>query len=82
MDAKTIVARLQAHDAIAGQPGLAQVGGAAFELAKVLLEDEDNLTRMGNPTGEARATLRARIEELLAAGGDELDAVDLEGFEP
>ena len=63
---------------MAEHPGLASVGAAAFAYAAVLLDDDDNLTRLGNPTGEARTALRARIEELLLAGGRSLDDVSLE----
>ena len=47
-----------------------------------MLLDDDDITRLGNPTGEARSALRARIEELLQAGGRSLDDVSLEVDDP
>lgn len=76
MDERAITAKLASHPEVAGNPGLAELGAAAFAYATVLLDDDANLTRIGNPTGEARALLRARIEELLT--GASLDGVDLE----
>ena len=64
-------ARLSAAPGVAEVPGLAEVGAAAFAYATVLLDDDENLTRLGNPTGEAREKLRARIEELLGLRGEE-----------
>jgi len=83
MDEQSIAARLAEHADVAADPGLAQLGAAAFAYAAILLDDDDNLTRLGNPTGDARKALQQRIEELLA-GADldgDLDDVDL-GEEP
>jgi len=74
MDERTIAARLAENEAVAGVPGLAELGAAAFAYAAILLDDDDNLTRLGNPTGDARKLLRARIEELLE--GSSLDSLD------
>jgi len=77
MDEQVIAARLADHADVAADPGLAQLGAAAFAYAAILLDDDENLTRLGNPTGDARKALQARIEELLAGadlGGDDLDA--------
>ena len=84
MDERAIAARLGALPEVAEHPGLAEVGAAAFAYAAVLLDDDDNLTRLGNPTGEAREKLRARIVELLASSGSALDDVSLDdvGGEP
>lgn len=79
-----VAARLAAIAEVAAHPGLAEVGAAAFVYAGVLLDDDENLTRLGNPTGEAREALRARIVELLASSGAGLDDVSLDdvGGEP
>jgi len=76
VDERAIQEKLAAVDDVAAHPGLAELGAAAFAYANVLLDDDDNLTRIGNPTGDARAKLRARIEELLT--GSALDGVELE----
>lgn len=61
--------RLDADPRVQPHPGLARMGAAAFAYATVLLDDDDNLTRLGNPTGAARAALRERLEALLAETG-------------
>jgi hypothetical protein len=72
MDERRLLDRLAADPDVAASPGLSALGVAAFAYATVLLDDDENLTRLGNPTGEARAKLRARIDEWLATtGGDE-----------
>lgn len=85
MNETQIAARLSEHAEVAADPGLAQLGAAAFAYAAILLDDDENLTRLGNPTGDARKKLQARIEELLAGadlGGDEdFDLPDDEDFE-
>jgi hypothetical protein len=78
VDERAIAARLTSIPEVAEHPGLAEVGAGAFSYASVLLDDDDNLTKLGNPTGEARARLRERIVELLSASGSALDAVELE----
>ena len=68
-----VVERLAAEPEVAAVPGLAEVGAAAFAYAAVLLEDDASLTAIGNPTSDAKARLRARVEELLGlarAGSD------------
>lgn len=77
MDFEGIRARLAADEAVAAHPGLAELGASAFQYATVLLDDDDNLTRLGNPTGDARGRLRARVEELLA-DADSIDDPDLD----
>jgi hypothetical protein len=77
VDEATLAERLAAVPEVAAHPGLAELGAAAFAYATVLLDDDDHLTRLGNPTGDARALLRKRIEELLGSGSA-LDAVDLD----
>jgi len=74
MDERTIAARLAEHEVVANEPGLAELGAAAFAYAAILLDDDDNLTRLGNPTGDAKKMLQARIEELLE--GSALDSLD------
>lgn len=81
MDEAAITARLAAIDEVAAHPGLAELGASAFAFAAVLLDDDDNLTRLGNPTGEARGRLQERIVELLSAGGSALDALDLDDLD-
>ncbi len=50
-------------------PELRNVAMGIFEYAKVLLEDEDNLTRIGNLNGVAKDKLKARALELLGVSG-------------
>lgn len=69
MDERRLLERLAADPEVAATPGLARLGAAAFAYATVVLDDDESLTRLGNPTGEARAKLRARIEEYLATEG-------------
>ena len=61
---------------------LRNVAIGIFEYAKVLLDEEDNLTRIGNLNGVAKDKLRARALELLGAsepgaGGDD-DATEID----
>jgi hypothetical protein len=70
MDERSLRERLAADPEVAGSPGLAELGVAAFAYAMVLLDDDASLTRLGNPTTEAREKLEARIEELLSAGAE------------
>ena len=65
MDERELAARLAAVPEVGAHPGLAEIGAQAFAHAVVLLDNDDNLTRLGNPTGEARAALRERILSLL-----------------
>lgn len=74
MDERAMAERLAEIEAVAAHPGLAELGAAAFAYATVLLDDDDNLTRLGNPNGETRTRLRERIAELLT--GAALDAAD------
>lgn len=81
MDEQELGRRLAREPAISVHPGLAEIGAAAFSCAVVLLDDDENLTRLGNPTGEAREALRERILALLGASEPKrasLDDVDLE----
>lgn len=78
MDERAITARLASIPEVAAHPGLAEVGAAAFAYAAVLLDDDEHLTKLGNPTGEAREKLRARLLELLGSTGAALDAVRLD----
>lgn len=82
MDERRLTERLEEHASVAAHPGLAKLGEEAFAYANVLLDDDENLTRVGNATGAAKKLLRERIEELLASSGAveaaDLDEVDLE----
>lgn len=71
-----VIDKLASIESIAAHAGLAELGGQAFAFASVLLDDDENLTPLGNPNGKTRAELRARIEELLS--GSALDAVELD----
>jgi hypothetical protein len=52
-------------------PELRNVALGIFAYAKVLLEEEDNLTRVGNLNGVAKDKLRARALELLGVAQPE-----------
>jgi hypothetical protein len=52
-------------------PELRNVAAGIFGYAKVLLEEEDNLTRIGNLNGVAKDKLRARALELLGVSESE-----------
>ena len=80
MDEQRLTARLLAHEGVADEPGLASLGAAAFAYASTLVEDDDLLTHLGNPTAEAKRRLRQRIEELLATTDDAPDDDDLDDF--
>lgn len=51
--------------------GLRNVAIAVFEYANVLLDDEENLTRIGNLNGAAKERLQARTLELLGVADTE-----------
>lgn len=57
-------------------PELRNVATGIFEYAKVLLEDEDNLTRIGNLNGVAKDKLKARALELLGVSGSDASEQD------
>jgi hypothetical protein len=59
-------------------PELRNVALGIFAYAKVLLEEEDNLTRVGNLNGVAKDKLRARTLELLGVAEPELDSAPRE----
>jgi hypothetical protein len=73
MSAPSISDILRELPVLAEHPELVPVAAGLFEYTNVLLDDEDNLTRVGNLTGEAKARLRARALELL--GMDEGSAL-------
>jgi hypothetical protein len=45
----------------------ARAAELAFEFVQFLLDDDTNLTPVGNLTGAARQKFRARLEEIIAA---------------
>ncbi len=49
---------------------LAEIAGRIFEFTQFLLDDDDNLTKVGNLNGDAKARLRARVLELMGAEAD------------
>ena len=58
----------------------ARVADLVFEFVQFLLDDDANLTPMGNLTGVARQKLRTRLDELIAAeeaGGVDTAAADI-----
>ena len=67
MDAAAVAERLRQIEGVAQHAGLGDLGAAAFAYAAALLEEDEHLTRLGNPTSDARSKLRDRIEELLIA---------------
>ena len=73
MSTPTVSDLLRETAALADHPELVGVAASLFEYANVLLDDDDNLTRVGNLTGAAKARLHARALELLGVDA-ELDA--------
>lgn len=73
-DDPSILARLQDSEALAEAPHLAPVAAGIFDHAQYLLDDDDNLTRAGNLTGEAKQRLRERALELLGVAEADVDA--------
>lgn len=65
-----LAALLRRAEALQEHPALVPVAKGVFEYTQVLLDDEDNLTRVGNLNADARALLRARTEELLSGQGE------------
>ena len=58
-------------------PADARVAELVFEFVQFLLDDDANLTPVGNLVGGAKQKLRSRVDELIAAeeaGGAVLDA--------
>ncbi len=64
----TVLELLRQAQALGDTPELALVASGIFDHAQYLLDDEENLTRAGNLTGEAKGRLRGRAEELLGLG--------------
>ncbi len=65
-DSETSVEQLlRQTEALSETPELAPLASGIFDHAQYLLDDDDNLTRAGNLTGEAKGRLRKRAEELL-----------------
>ncbi len=70
MNSKDENHQLSVEALLAEQPGLEDAGlrsaaRSVFEYAQFLLDDETNLTRVGNLSGDARALLQKRTLELL-----------------
>ncbi len=61
----TVASLLARTDALAGDSGLAEIAARLFSFTQFLLDDDDNITKVGNLNGEARDKLRARCFELL-----------------
>jgi hypothetical protein len=62
----TIPSMLANSESLANTPELAETAAKIFEYTQFLLDDDENLTRTGNLTGEAKRQLRERAFELLA----------------
>ncbi len=69
---------LAGTEALAGDAALKDIATRVFEFTQFLLDDDENLTKVGNLDGEARARLQARCLELLGAApaGAAADATD------
>lgn len=79
---RSSIAELLARtEALAGDRGLAEAAARLFEFSQFLLDDDDNLTKVGNLNGEARKKVRARTLELLGVDPEEenTDLADLSG---
>lgn len=64
-ESTTIEALLGGVPALAARPDLVEAARGIFRFTQFLLDDEDNLTRIGNLSGAAKEKLRARALELL-----------------
>lgn len=69
-DDQTIPALLASCEALAQSPELHAAAARLFDYTQFLLDSDENLTRTGNLTGEARRQLRARAFELLGIKAD------------
>jgi hypothetical protein len=74
----TVASLLARTEALAGDSGLAEIAARLFSFTQFLLDDDDNITKVGNLNGEARDKLRARCFELLGVSApvDAADAAD------
>lgn len=61
---------LLASEELGGDEGLVEAALGVLALASHLLDDEENLTRVGNLDGEAKKKLAQRALELLGADED------------
>ena len=71
----TVASLLARTEALAGDSGLAEIAARLFSFTQFLLDDDDNITKVGNLNGEARDKLRARCFELLGVSAP-VDAAD------
>ena len=71
----TVASLLARTDALAGDSGLAEIAARLFSFTQFLLDDDDNITKVGNLNGDARDKLRARCFELLGVSAP-VDAAD------
>jgi hypothetical protein len=74
----SVATLLAGTEALAGDAALKDIATRVFEFTQFLLDDDENLTKVGNLDGEARARLQARCLELLGAApaGAAADATD------
>jgi hypothetical protein len=72
----TVTSLLAGTEALAGDAALAEIASRVFDFTQFLLDDDENLTKVGNLNGEARDRLRARCLELLGVAPAEGSAVD------
>lgn len=68
---------LAGTEALAGDAALADIATRLFEFTQFLLDDDENLTKVGNLDGEARARLQARCLELLGVAPAGAAAADV-----
>ena len=73
IDDQTIPALLASCEALANSPELSLAAARIFEYTQFLLDSDENLTRTGNLTGEAKRQLRARAFELLGIESDDAE---------
>lgn len=66
----TIADQLRETPALKQDRALVDVAARVFEFTQFLLDDDENLTRVGNLNGTAKDRLRARALELLGVEGE------------
>jgi len=60
-----ITAQLLQCEDVENDPQFARRLGTILEYTQILYDDDENLTRTGNLSGEAKAQLRSRIHEVF-----------------
>jgi hypothetical protein len=78
LDDLTLPSLLASSEALSDSPELTAAVARIFEYTQFLLDNDENLTRTGNLTGEAKRQLRERAFELLGIENDDPPSGDVE----